>query len=125
RRPQRPTPRVTPAAEAPARSPSPEPLNRSPPPGATIAPFSPRRGDTGNDTPRMDARSAAEQHPDHTAPRPLPSARSSRADEPLRPTPRRSETDRFGGPIRDDRPRPAQGRRASERPHGDRKSTRL
>src|SRR5699024_3300035 len=29
-----------------------------------------------------------------------------------------SETDRFGVPIRDDRPRPAQGRRASERPHG-------
>ena len=109
---------VTPADEEAARFSFPEPPERSPSPGATITPFSPRRGDTGNDTPRMDARSAAEQRPDHAAARPLSSARGSHADEPLRPAPRRPETDRFGVPIREDRPRPAQGRRASERPHG-------
>ena len=108
---------VTPADEEAARFSFPEPLERSPSPGATITPFSPRRGDTGNDTPRTDARSAAEQHSDHAAPRPLSPARGSHSDEPLRPARRRPETDRFGVPIRGDHPRPAQGRRAGERPH--------
>ena len=105
---------VTPADEEAARFSFPEPIERSPSPGATITPFSPRRGEAGNDMPRLDARSAAEQHPEHAAPRPLSPARGPRTDEPLRPVARRPETDRFGVPIREDRSRPAQGRRATE-----------
>lgn len=107
---------VTPADEEAARFSFPEPVERSPSPGATITPFSPRRGETSTDMPRMDARSAAEQHPDHASSRPLSSARGPRTDEPLHPAARRPETDRFGVPIREDRPRPAQDRRATERP---------
>lgn len=106
---------VTPADEEAVRFSSPEPIEPPPSPGATITPFSPRRSEVGTDLPRMDARSAAERHPDHATTRPLSPSRGPRTDEPLRPAARRPETDRFGVPIREDRPRPGQGRRAEER----------
>lgn len=105
---------VTPADEEAARFSSNEPLEAlSPPPGANVTPFTPRRGET-TDLPRLDAQSAAERRPDHVAPRRLSPAQDTPLDDPLRPVARQTETDQFGVPIREERRRPAPSRQEPE-----------
>ena len=94
---------VAPADEEAARFSSQEPLEASPPPGANVTPFTPRRNEATTDLPRLDAQSAAERRHDHLAPRRLSSAQ----DEPLRPAP---QTDQFGVPLREEPRHPAQQR---------------
>ncbi|GHC84883.1 hypothetical protein GCM10007079_27320 [Nocardiopsis terrae] len=98
---------VVPADEEADRFSSNEPLGAPPSPGTNVTPFAPRRNEAATDLPRMDAQSAAERRHDHVAPRRLSPAQDTPLDEPLHPVARRTETDQFGVPLREERHRQA------------------